>query len=179
MSGAIGDGGDVLILRTEVPDIFLRELLLGDLDAYYPLVDRNRLHLNQRGDYQFEQDATIDDLRAYLEEPWDTNIRLGIWSGDRLVGRVDLNPVNPPVWVLGYWLDEASTGQGIATVAARATIDHASRIGATEIYAGVTHGNEASEGVLRRLGFERIQDIENRSRWRLPLIPEPPPPVMA
>lgn len=168
-----------LTLRTERPDVVLRELSLCDLDAYFDLVDRNRNHLNQRGDYDFEAVATYDDVANYFATPWDTNVRLGIWREDTLVGRVDLVPINPPHWVIGYWLDEASTGQGVATAACRAAIEHSRTLGATEVYAGITNGNAASVGVVTRLGFEHIQDVENRSRWRLPLTDAPPPPVMA
>jgi hypothetical protein len=37
----------------------------------------------------------------------------------------------------------------------------------SELYAGVTLGNDASVRVLQRLGFEHLQDVENGSRWRL------------
>lgn len=76
------------------------------------LIDRNRAHLNQHGDYPFEHDANADDVHSYFENPWDTNVRLGIWSGDHLIGRVDLNPIDPPKWVLGYWIDGSFTGIG-------------------------------------------------------------------
>lgn len=168
-----------MTIPTDRPDVTLRELTIGDLDAYYPLVDRNRVHLNQHGNYQFEHDADADAIRSYFENPWDTNVRLGIWSDDHLIGRVDLNPIDPPKWVLGYWIDAAFTGRGIVTSACRAAISHARTLDATEIYAGVTNGNERSIRVLRRLGFEHIKNIENRSRWRLALVQDPPPPAMA
>lgn len=165
-----------LVLSTQRPEVVLRELAKEDLDPYFDVVDRNREHLNQRGDYAFEADATRQDIATYFEAPWDSNVRLGVWLRDGLAGRVDLVPINPPVWVIGYWLNEAATGQGVATVACQAAIDYCRTLGATEIYAGITNGNTASIGVVRRLGFEHIQDVENRSRWRLPLTNDAPPP---
>jgi RimJ/RimL family protein N-acetyltransferase len=88
-------------------------------------------------------------------------------------------PINTPQWVIGYWLDQAATGRGIATAACRAAIDYSRSLGASEVYAGITNGNTPSIGVVTRLGFEHIQDVENRSRWRLPLTDDAPPPVMA
>src|SRR3954451_20071596 len=160
-------------VATDRPDLTLRELTTDNIDAYYAVIDRNRAHINQHGNYQFEHDANSDDVRSYFENPWDANVRLGIWSNDDLVGRVDLNPIDPPKWVLGYWIDGSFTGRGIVTSACRAAIAHAKTLGATEIYAGVTNGNEPSIRVLQRLGFEHIQDVDNRSRWRLPLIEDP------
>lgn len=158
--------------------LVLRVLGLDDVDAYFALVDRNREHLTQHGNYEFERDATLDDVRAYFAEPWDDNVRFGIWAGGELVGRVDLNPVNPPAWVLGYWLDGEMTGRGICTTACRQAIDHLRALGAAELYAGITLGNDASVRVVQRLGFEHLQDVEGRSRWRLPLVDDPPDPLL-
>jgi ribosomal-protein-serine acetyltransferase len=157
----------------------LRELTIADVEPYYALVDRNRAHLNHFGNYELERDATFEDIRSYFESPWDANVRFGIWHDGALVGRVDLNPVSPPHWVLGYWLDEAHVGRGLATAAGREAIEHARTLGATELYAGVTHGNDRSIRVLERLGFEHVQDLPDRSRWRLALVDDPPPPVLA
>lgn len=168
-----------LSLDTGMAGIVLRELVSADLDAYYDLVDRNRGHLNQRGDYAFEANATADDIAGYFAAPWDTNIRFGVWLENALVGRIDLVPINPPRWVIGYWLDAALTGRGIATAGCRAAIAHAHRLGADEIYAGITNGNAPSLGVVQKLGFDHIQDLDGRSRWRLSLMDDPPPPVMA
>lgn len=168
-----------ITLATDRPEVTLRELTADDVDAYYELINRNRAHLNQHGNYRFEYDANADDIRGYFENPWDTNVRLGVWSTEQLIGRVDLNPIDPPRWVLGYWIDGSFSGRGIVTSACRAAIAYAATLGATEIYAGVTNGNDPSIRVLERLGFEHIQDMDDRSRWRLLLIDDPPPPLMA
>ena len=168
-----------LVLETEIPELVVRELVLADEDRYFRLVDRNRAHLNRHGDHQFEADATRADITGYFAAPWDHNTRLGLWLAERLVGRVDLVPVDPPRWVLGYWLDEAVGGRGLMTAACRAVVGYPRTIGATEIYAGITNGNERSVGVVTRLGFRHVQDVEDRSRWRLALVDDAPPPVMA
>lgn len=167
--------GDVL--ATEDAAIFLRPLTVDDIGQYYALVDRNRQHLTRHGDYGFFRHATLDDLRAHLAEG-STNVRLGVWLSGELIGRIDLNPINPPRWVLGYWLDERLTGKGLMTTACRAAIGHARALGALELYAGVTDGNERSVRLLQRLEFEHIQDVDGRSRWRLSMTPDLPPPFM-
>ena len=171
-------GEQVQILRSEDPALLLRSLAVGDLEDYFALVERNRSHLTRHGDFGFFLDATFEDVRARFLEPSEDNLRLGVWYSGKLIGRVDLNPFEPPRWVLGYWLDEGFTGSGLMTTACRAAVRHARALGATELYAGVTDGNEPSIRLLRRLGFEHLQDVAARSRWRLPLIDEPPPPVM-
>jgi RimJ/RimL family protein N-acetyltransferase len=56
---------------------------------------------------------------------------------------------------VGYWLFVDARGRGIATRSVRAMADHAFANGIVRIEAHVRVGNEASERVLERLGFER------------------------
>ena len=156
-------------LPTENPDLLLRPLTSGDVRPYFKLVDRNRSHLTRHGDYEFFREATFEDVLARLAAT-SSNVRLGVWYAGQLVGRIDLNPINPPRWVIGYWVDECHTGQGLMTTACRAAIRHARTLGANELYAGVTDGNVRSVRLLPRLGFEHLQDVDGRSRWRLALV---------
>ena len=91
-------------LPTEDPAVSLRPLTIDDLEPYYDLVDRNREHFTRHGDYAFFRHATLDEVGAHLVEA-SRNVRLGVWHMGALIGRIDLNPINPPRWVLGYWLD--------------------------------------------------------------------------
>ena len=168
----------MVILPSEDPALVLRTLTIDDLEPYYAVVERNREHLTRHGDYEFLRDANFDDVRARFLESSRRSRWFGLWWSGELIGRVDLNPIDPPLWVLGYWLDEGHTGRGLMTAACRAAVGHARTLGATEVYAGVADGNEPSVRLLRRLGFEHLQDVAGRSRWRLPLIADPPPPFM-
>ena len=144
----------------------IRPLGVGDSEAFVALVERNRAHLPE----QWEATASADDLAAYLREPWDANVRFGVWVDGALAGRVDLVPVHPPHWTIGYWLGADHRGRGVATEACALAIEHArAALGATEVYAGVTHGNDASVRVLERLGFERVAELDTYDRWRLVL----------
>ena len=156
-----------VVLVTEVEGLVLRELHREDLVAFAELVERNRALLPE----QWEATATASELAAYFDEPWDDNVRFGIRLGDELVGRVDLVPVSPPHWSIGYWLDHAHRGRGLTTAACRAAVEHARRsLGATEVYAGVTFGNAASVAVLDRLGFEHVATLDAYDRYRLRLV---------
>jgi RimJ/RimL family protein N-acetyltransferase len=157
-------------LNTTLPQLRLVELTPDDARAYFDLVDRNRAHLTQHGDYLDLGEATPESLAAELSDPENRNIRFGLWLNDRLVGRVDLNPRTPEDVVLGYWLGGEYTGHGYATVACHALIDYGkATLGARTIWAGVTKGNTKSESVLARLGFQAVSDQGTYTRFSLPL----------
>lgn len=148
-------------IPTEQPGISLRPLT--DAEAYHALVMDNRAHLTQHGDYQEEVVKTLTAIRADLAEP--NPLRFGIHHGDKLIGRIDLVPVDPPRYSLGYWLATAATGHGYATAAGRAVLDLAVRLGATDVYAGVTHGNAKSAAVLERIGFTEVIEFDTYTRY--------------
>ena len=160
----------MILLATNIDRLELRELRETDAHVYYAVVDRNRQHLSKYGDYPDERDATLASVIAYFADPTDRNIRLGIWHDGALIGRVDLTPVAPSRYAIGYWLDHAHCGHGYGTSACAAAIGHAHRVlGATDIFAGVTHCNERSISLLHRLGFHRIADFDTYSRFHLAL----------
>src|SRR4051812_6010418 len=155
----VAESDERTTLNTTLPHLRLVELTPDDAQAYYDLVDRNRTHLIQRGDYLDLGKATPESLAAELSDPQSRNIRFGVWLDDHLIGRVDLNPHSPGNVVLGYWLGREYTGKGYATVACRALIDYGKiALGARTAWAGVTKGNTKSEAVLARLGFQAVSD---------------------
>ena len=155
-----------VVLVTELDGLVLRELARDDLEAFTALVERNRDHLPE----QWEATATPNELAAYFDEPWDQNIRFGLRLDGELVGRLDLVPVDPPAWSIGYWVDVEHRGRGVATAACRAAVEHARRsLAATEVYAGVTFVNDASVAMLVRLGFEHVATFDTYDRYRLGL----------
>lgn len=168
----MGHQGDSLkqTISTDLPGLYLSELTLDDTQDYYRLVDRNRDHLTQHGDYSDLKQATLESVINNLSDPADKIARFGIWLNDTLVGRVDLSPRAPGHFVIGYWLGCEYTGNGYATSACKALVQHGQdRLGATDIFAGVTKGNTASEALLGRLGFERAEDRGKYTLFQLPL----------
>lgn len=74
-----------------------------------------------------------------------------------LLGGVALHHFDPmrDTLEVGYWLLKDARGRGVATRSVHAAIDHAFSNGVFRIEAHVRIGNDASERVLERLGFER------------------------
>ena len=75
----------------------------------------------------------------------------------RILGGANLHHFDPlrDVVEIGYWLFVDARGRGVATRAVGALVEHALANGICRVEAHVRLGNEASERVLERLGFER------------------------
>jgi ribosomal-protein-serine acetyltransferase len=160
-------------LPTSLQGLRLRSLSAEDRDAYRSLIDDNIAHLTRHGDY--EELRQIDDasIDAELRDAEDELV-FGVRLDDRLIGRVDLIPRDSSNVVIGYWLAEKDTGRGLATSACAALLDHARlNLGATDAWAGVTTGNEASERLLLRLGFELESDLVSYRRYHRSLVAGP------
>jgi RimJ/RimL family protein N-acetyltransferase len=153
-------------LVTGIEGLSLRKLTVADADRYLDLLDRNRDHLTAFGDFTEVLTLTKEDVR--LELGADEAGRFGILLRGTLIGRVDLQQKGSGDAVLGFWLDQAYVGHGYATASCRAVIGAGrASIGMRDVWAGVSHGNESSEALLRRLGFEPVADMGSYTRFHL------------
>ena len=83
-----------------------------------------------------------------------------LWGIERrdgeLIGCIELRPESePPGASVGFWIGKPFWGNGYATEAARAVIDHAfDDLGCEALHAGARVSNPASRRVLEKCGFE-------------------------
>lgn len=168
-----------MMIGTEKPELHLRGLGQADAENLHRLIQENHAHLTAHGDYAKLAATSLDDLRAELAVP--NSLRFGLFVNDSLVGCMDLIAVDPPRYGLGYWLARNATGRGYATTALNALLSYAAQsLGATEVFAGVTHGNAASEAVLRRAGFAEVARFDTYTRFGRALAKAAtPPPFVA
>ena len=128
--------------------------------------------LTRHGDFADEIEVPAADRAAAYASRSAETLAFGIIEDDQFVGTIELVPVDPPRYGLGYWLAEHACGRGIATAAVRALVGHAfTTRRATDVYAGVTHGNEPSVAVLRRAGFTAIADLGTYTRFQRSVTP--------
>ncbi|WP_284976888.1 GNAT family protein [Arthrobacter sp. efr-133-TYG-104] len=89
-----------------------------------------------------------------------TGYSLGLFAGDALVGRFNLvGIVRGPFQSagLGYWMDSAYAGRGLASAAVRVMVDAArEELGLHRIEAGTLLHNVSSQRVLLKAGFQQI-----------------------
>lgn len=93
----------------------------------------------------------------------------GVYVGQLTVGNIQRGAVRT-AWI-GYWVDEAHAGKGIATAAVALGVDHCfGAVGLHRLDATVQPSNMASQKVLGKIGFrregllERYMDVNKR--WR-------------
>jgi RimJ/RimL family protein N-acetyltransferase len=152
-------------LATDRAGLVVRALRPADATAVHALLHADRAHLTRNGDFTDEVDVSEAILRERFDQDPARPLAFGVVEHERLVGTVTLVPVEPPRYGLGYWLAEDATGRGVGTAAVSAVLRHAADIGATDVFAGVTHGNAASIALLHRTGFEHVADFETYARF--------------
>lgn len=157
---------DPTCLPTDVSDLVLRPFTLDDVPDHFALVQANAAHLTQFGDYEGDVAADLAEWRERFAPPEARDGLFRIVLAGTAVGLIHLAPVDPPRFGLGYWLAEGAIGRGFATAAVRAVISYArEQRGATDIFAGVTHGNDKSSAVLAHCGFQLVVDFDHYTRW--------------
>ena len=108
-----------------------------------------------------ERDAsffTVDGQRAWLAGA--DGLRFAILDGGAIAGTISLsNIVRGPLQsaVVGYWVDQARNGRGLASAALAEAVEHAfGELGLHRVEAGTRLDNVRSQRVLERNGFTRI-----------------------
>ena len=155
------------MIATDRAGLFLTPFSGKDAAALHALMQANRDHLTAHGDFREQLALSISELRSELEHTSAGHHRFGIFLNGELIGRIDLNAVEPPRYGLGYWLAAGATGRGYAGASLRAVCSLAESIGATDLYAGVTHGNARSVALLERAGFSVVERFERYTRFHL------------
>lgn len=98
--------------------------------------------------------ATLQAFDDGLSIPWILEAK------DRIVGRISLNDIPHGAVCrpfIGYWLDEAFTGRGLATQAVRQlALTARTEAGLHRLEAATRLENAASQRVLAKAGFSKI-----------------------
>ena len=151
------------ILETE--RCYLRETTVADVPEFFRIYADKRIV-----EYTEDLYPTIEEEIEYTKE-YIANVyhfyEFGVWtiiekSTDRIIGRAGLSVrdgFDEPE--LGYVLDTAYQGRGIALEVCSAILDYAKEyLGAEKVNALVHRENTPSLRLLDKLGFEKI-DFEN------------------
>jgi [ribosomal protein S5]-alanine N-acetyltransferase len=143
-----------------------RLIALDDAEVLGELVRVNREFLAPTDVGHDEDYFTADGQRARIADALTRHAqgtmqpRVILTEAGLVAGRINLNDiVRGAFWSchLGYWLNEADNGRGLATAAVREIIEVAfGELGLHRIEAGTLPDNVRSQRVLERNGFTRI-----------------------
>ena len=146
----------------------LRPLRLEDAPATAAAYQRNRAHLAPwdppRPAAFWTEAGQHERISTELEAV--EHGALAVWlvhHDGQVVGRTALNNIVQGAFrsaSMGYWVDAAHTGRGVATWAGRHACAEALRLGLHRVEAGTMLHNTASQRVLEHLGFRRFGTAE-------------------
>lgn len=145
--------------------VSMRVLRISDAAALAAAYVRNRAYLSAWEPVRPEEYYTVDWQSSDIANRLAAQERgeghpLGLFDGDRLVGRFNLaGIVRGPFQSagLGYWVDGAYAGRGLASTAVQAIVEMArDELGLHRIEASTLLHNAASQRVLLKAGFQQI-----------------------
>lgn len=143
----------------------MRVLRQSDAAALAEAYVRNRAHLAPwepvRPAEYFTQAWQADDIAARLRaQARGEGASFGLFAGSALIGRFNLaGIVRGPFQSagLGYWVDGAYAGRGLASAAVQAIVEFArDELRLHRIEAGTLPHNLGSQRVLLKAGFQQI-----------------------
>ena len=138
----------------------IRPLRPADAEELAELYVTNREFLKPFEPDRTDEFFTTRFQRRRIEAAGADHWRWAIVEGDRIVGTVVLADVLRGALQMGnvgYWVDRAHNGRGIATAAVADVVEFAfGEAGLHRLEAGTLIDNHASQRVLVKNGFERF-----------------------
>ena len=164
-------GDDIVALPEFLagPRVLLRRWVPADVPALSASVARNLEHL--RPWMPWIADEPMRDIeRRTLVERWEQtwlaggDVVLGVFLGGEVVGSTGLHRRRGPHGLeIGYWIDAAYTGRGLATEVAGVLTDAAFTVpGVTFVEIHHDRRNAASAAVPRKLGYRFVGEQRDR-----------------
>ena len=143
--------------KLETERLLLRQFRESDLDAYARITADPETMRYLGGDGPFDRDQAWRSI-GYLLGHWEIR-GYGLWAAEEkasgaLVGRIGLyRPEGWPGLEVGWLVDRARWGEGLATEGARASLAHAfEALAAERVISVILPENAASIRVAEKLG---------------------------
>jgi ribosomal-protein-alanine N-acetyltransferase len=156
------------LTRQLTPEVVLRPVQPAtDAESYVAAQDRCREQLRPyepiRQPDWYTPAFHVARFQKMLDN--DTQVPWVLAAEDRVIGTINLTNIVLGAWRnadLGYWVDQAETGKGLASAAVAAVCELAdTELLLHRISASTAVHNAASQAVLRKNGFEQYATVEN------------------
>jgi len=146
----------------ETPRLFIRNFRADDCDALHKMIVQYQA--SEYAAYDQQWPTSRDEIKGIAE--WfassDNFLAVGLKDSDLFIGFVALNPEEGQtdrVFNIGYVFDSDYHGQGYATEACRAVLEHAFQsLHAQQVITGTAAANLPSCRLLERLGFQKTAE---------------------
>jgi RimJ/RimL family protein N-acetyltransferase len=163
-----------IILGDDLDTVSLRQLVPGDAQRYFDLIENDRAHLSQFRDRTADKYPNVESVLRSIEDPADDNrYRFGIWDGDVMVGTDNITVYGQDRAELGSWISKPFIGQEYAGRGRRLLVDFAfNTLGLDYVYCDIDVGNNASRRSVEKSGFEFVGEHDDESGndyWRFVL----------
>jgi len=141
-----------MFIRT--PRLFLRPSWPEDWEELFALLTDDAVALNIAVE---DWPRTVEETKQFVSKPRENLlphffIYLRDHDGARLIGGIGLGRTGDDV-ELGYWIAPGSWGQGYATEALNAVVNHCRILGHRRLIASHFADNRATAKVLEKAGF--------------------------
>ncbi|ACB60944.1 GCN5-related N-acetyltransferase [Exiguobacterium sibiricum 255-15] len=149
-------------------NIQLQACTAQDADELFAFERDNRRYFEQsipsRGDDYYEPETFRERHASLLQEQLDGKSFFFLIKNETgsILGRINLvdrHPITKRA-ELGYRIGRLNTVKGIATQAVRLLMEYCPALDIQEIQAKTTDGNTASQIILSRNGFKRVNEEE-------------------
>jgi len=146
---------EIITIPTEHPDVELRTRSAADDQAYLDALLASRGELVGFSPRMVTRLNTVEDVARDREAwPGSDTTQFGLFHEDIYVAYLSLTTLSPRDAEITYWTHASHRRKGYASLGARALSDYALTTYHT-ITANVRPLNVASQGVLRKAGFEQ------------------------
>lgn len=151
------------IIELEGKNVILRNLTPGDAEELLEYYKRNKNYLAPFEPARDSSFYTLENQTHLLNESYrqllnGTNIELGIFKNDKLIGKVKLSNIvygSLKSGILGYSIDEEEQGNGYMKESVRLLLDYVfNECELHRVEASALVNNEKSRKVLEGVGFK-------------------------
>ena len=146
-------------------------LSLLDAEELFALVEKNRARLREWLPW-LDYTQSVEDSRGFIKRSLEEHaagksLMMGIFVEDSLVGLVGFNTITSAnrSAVIGYWIDQDHSGQGLMTGAVKELIDRGfKRLNLHRIEINAATDNLKSCAIPLRLGFN-LEGTKREAEW--------------
>lgn len=153
------------IIKLQGKNIVLRNLTPGDAEELLQYYKKNKNYLAPFEPSRDSRFYTLENQRKLLNESYrqllnGTNIELGIFKSDKLIGKLKLSNIvygSLKSGILGYSIDEDEQGKGYMKESVRLFLNYAfNECELHRVEASALVDNEKSRRVLKSVGFKLV-----------------------